>query len=64
MAIFDHPEFAGHERIIHVSDRATGLRAIIAWHDRTLGPAIGGCRVFPYAHVDDALHDVLRLSKA
>jgi leucine dehydrogenase len=63
MAIFDHPEFDSHERIIHVSDRATGLRAIIAVHDRTLGPAIGGCRVYPYAHEEAALHDVLRLSK-
>jgi leucine dehydrogenase len=63
MAIFDHPEFAGHERIIHVADRSTGLRAIIAIHDRTLGPAVGGCRVFPYDSEADALTDVLRLSK-
>jgi leucine dehydrogenase len=63
MAIFDHPEFADHERIIHIADRATGLRAIIAIHDRTLGPSVGGCRVYPYASDADALTDVLRLSK-
>lgn len=63
MAIFDHHEFAGHERVIHVSDRTTGLRAIIAIHDRTLGPAVGGCRIYPYPREADALSDVLRLSK-
>ena len=63
MSLFDHHEFAGHERVIHVSDAATGLRSIIAIHDRTLGPAVGGCRVFPYAGEADALTDVLRLSK-
>jgi len=60
---FGHREFAGHERVIFVADSATGLRAIIALHDRTLGPAVGGCRVYPYASEDDALADVLRLSK-
>jgi leucine dehydrogenase len=63
MAVFDHHEFAGHERVIHVADAASGLRAIIAIHDRTLGPAVGGCRVYPYATEADALSDVLRLSK-
>jgi len=63
MPIFEHHEFAGHERIVHASDRTTGLRAIVAIHDRTLGPAIGGCRLFPYAEETDALADVLRLSK-
>ena len=63
MSVFEHPEFAGHERVIHVADRATGLRAIIAIHDRTLGPSVGGCRVFPYPSDSEALTDVLRLSK-
>lgn len=63
MGPFDHPEFAGHERVIHVADRRTGLRAIIAIHDRTLGPAVGGCRLYPYASNIDALADVLRLSR-
>jgi leucine dehydrogenase len=63
MALFDHPEFADHERVIHVADRDTGLRAIIAIHDRTLGPSVGGCRVYPYASDAEALTDVLRLSR-
>lgn len=63
MSVFEHPEFASHERVIHVADRATGLRAIIALHDRTLGPAVGGCRVYPYPSEAEALTDVLRLSK-
>ena len=63
MGTFEHPEFAGHDRVIHIADRATGLRAVIAMHDRTLGPAVGGCRVYPYASEAEALGDVLRLSK-
>jgi leucine dehydrogenase len=63
LPVFEHPEFARHERVVHVCNEAVGLRAIIAIHDRTLGPAIGGCRIFPYASEDDALTDVLRLSK-
>ena len=61
--LVEHHEFAGHERVLYVSDRGASLRAIIAIHDRTLGPAVGGCRVFPYASEQDALSDVLRLSK-
>jgi leucine dehydrogenase len=63
MSVFEHPAFAGHERIVYAADRASGLRAIVAIHDRTLGPAIGGCRLFPYARESDALADVLRLSR-
>ncbi|GAB3625092.1 branched-chain amino acid dehydrogenase [Mariniluteicoccus endophyticus] len=62
--LFDHPEFASHEDVHFCTDEATGLRAIIAVHDRTLGPAAGGCRMRAYASDDDALNDVLRLSKA
>jgi leucine dehydrogenase len=63
MAVFDQQSYAAHERIIFVSDRAAGLTAIIAMHDRTLGPAVGGTRVYPYASESDALADVLRLSQ-
>ncbi|TLS38340.1 Leu/Phe/Val dehydrogenase [Pseudalkalibacillus caeni] len=45
------------------NDPETGLKAIIAIHNTTLGPALGGCRMRPYKTVDDALEDVLRLSK-
>lgn len=62
--LFDHPEFQSHEDVHFITDEATGLRAIIAVHDRTLGPAAGGCRMRAYASDDEALTDVLRLSAA
>jgi phenylalanine dehydrogenase len=52
-----------HEQVIFCNDEKTGLKAIIAIHNTTLGPALGGCRMQPYKTVDDALFDVLRLSK-
>lgn len=52
-----------HEQVVFCNDPETGLRAIIAIHDTTLGPALGGCRMQPYNSVEDALEDVLRLSK-
>ncbi|MGA8256803.1 MAG: Glu/Leu/Phe/Val dehydrogenase dimerization domain-containing protein, partial [Nocardioides sp.] len=51
-----------HEQVVFCQDAATGLRAIIAIHDTTLGPALGGTRCYPYASEADALTDVLRLS--
>lgn len=53
----------GHEQVVHCSDPSTGLVAIIAIHDTTLGPALGGCRFWPYKDHKDALIDVLRLSR-
>ena len=53
----------GYERVISYTDSASGLHAIIAIHDTTLGPALGGCRMFPYADEEQALEDVLRLSR-
>lgn len=52
-----------HEQVVFCNDPDTGLRAIIAIHDTTLGPALGGCRMYPYGSVEEALEDVLRLSK-
>ncbi|MCY8232439.1 Leu/Phe/Val dehydrogenase [Priestia endophytica] len=52
-----------HEQIIFCNDPETNLKAIIAIHNTTLGPALGGCRMHPYRSVDEALEDVLRLSK-
>ncbi|WP_404456212.1 leucine dehydrogenase [Virgibacillus necropolis] len=52
-----------HEQVVFCNDKATGLRAIIAIHNTTLGPALGGCRMQPYRSLDAALNDVLRLSK-
>lgn len=52
-----------HEEVLFCFDRPTGLRAIIAIHDTTLGPALGGTRMWPYASEAEALQDVLRLSR-
>ena len=61
--VFDHPDFDAHEQVIYCNDETVGLKAIIALHSTTLGPAAGGCRMHPYASEKDALTDVLRLSK-
>lgn len=53
----------GYERVARCRDEASGLHAIIAVHDTTLGPALGGMRMLPYASEDEALFDVLRLSR-
>jgi leucine dehydrogenase len=55
--------FADHEQILVCRDRDSGLRAIIAVHDTTLGPGLGGIRMWTYANDDAALTDVLRLSE-
>ena len=52
-----------YEQIVFCQDRAAGLKAIIAIHDTTLGPALGGTRMWPYACEEEALIDVLRLSR-
>ena len=54
----------GHEQVVACHDPVTGLRAIIAIHDTSLGPALGGTRFFPYPSYADALGDALRLSRA
>lgn len=51
------------EQILFCNDRETGLRAIIAVHDTTLGPALGGCRIWNYDSEEEALTDVMRLAK-
>lgn len=61
--MFDAPEFDGHERVEWIHDRRTGLRAIIALHHTGRGPALGGCRMWPYGSGAEALRDVLRLSR-
>ncbi len=54
----------GHEQIMMCSDPAVGLKAVIAIHDTTLGPACGGLRIWPYENEEEALKDALRLSRA
>ena len=55
--------FADHEQIVVCNDRDSGLRAIIAIHDTTLGPGLGGIRMWAYPSDEAALTDVLRLSE-
>ncbi|GGK95401.1 Glu/Leu/Phe/Val family dehydrogenase [Mangrovihabitans endophyticus] len=66
MGVFDHSDGseAAHEQVVFCQDRHTGLRAIIGIYSTALGPALGGTRFYPYATEEDALSDVLRLSRA
>ncbi len=63
MSVFGNVAFDHHQHVAFAQDRASGLRAIIAVHNSQLGPAVGGCRMFPYASEEEALFDVLRLSR-
>jgi leucine dehydrogenase len=63
-SIFNQLDAFGHKKIVFCNDHDSGLKAIIAVHDTTLGPALGGVRMWPYKTEADALSDVLRLSKA
>lgn len=56
-------EKEGHEQLILLQEKSSGLKAIIAIHDTTLGPALGGCRMWNYESEDEAILDALRLSK-
>jgi valine dehydrogenase (NAD+) len=57
-------ERADHEQVVFCQDTRTGLRAIIGIYSTALGPGLGGTRFYPYDSEDEALADVLRLSKA
>lgn len=61
--VFALMDECGHEQVIFCRHVNTGLKAIIAIHNTTLGPALGGCRMFPYESTEAALADALRLSK-
>jgi leucine dehydrogenase len=63
MSVYAHKEFDDHQQIAFFNDRQSGLRAIIAVHNTNLGPALGGCRMWPYSSEEDAINDVLRLSR-
>ena len=62
--IFNQLDAFGHKKVVFCSDPDTNLKAIIAIHDTTLGPAFGGTRMWQYKTEADALNDVLRLSKS
>ena len=59
----EYQDFDNHERVIHITDDKTGLNAFISVHNHNLGPALGGCRMVPYKSKQDAVRDVLRLSR-
>ncbi|HXO27557.1 MAG TPA: Glu/Leu/Phe/Val dehydrogenase dimerization domain-containing protein, partial [Thermoanaerobaculia bacterium] len=63
MDLFEQMAGMGHERVLFCSSPEVGLRAIIAVHSTVLGPGLGGVRMLPYATMDEALIDVLRLSR-
>ena len=63
MSVFSHPEFHEHEQVSFFHDEKTGLKAIISFHNTHLGPALGGCRMWNYESDEQALRDVLRLSR-
>ncbi len=63
MPVFEHEDFDNHEQVVFCRDAGTGLNAIIAIHNTSLGPSLGGCRIWPFRSEAEALTDVLRLSR-
>ncbi len=63
MRFFDTLAEMGHEQLVMCYDKASGYRGVIAVHNTTLGPALGGCRFWNYATDEDAVVDALRLSR-
>ncbi|MGD9900647.1 MAG: Glu/Leu/Phe/Val dehydrogenase dimerization domain-containing protein [Calditrichaceae bacterium] len=53
----------GHEQVVLCHDKTTGLKAVIAIHNTVLGPALGGCRMWPFESEEAAIEDALRLSR-
>ncbi len=63
MTVFSTNDFDDHESVLFFHDKETGLKAILAVHDTTMGPALGGTRMWNYASEEEAVKDVLRLSR-
>lgn len=63
MKIFDYMERYDYEQLVFAHDKDSGLKAIIAIHDTTLGPALGGTRMWTYDTEEDAIVDALRLAR-
>src|SRR5436309_1556108 len=61
--MLSHTDYDGHEAHVFGQEAASGLRALIAIHNTTLCIAFGGCRIYPYAGEQQAMTDVLRLSR-
>ena len=63
MQIFEYLEKYNYEELVFCQDKETGLKAIIAIHDTTLGPALGGTRIWDYETEEEAIIDALRLAR-
>ena len=63
MEIFKYMETYDYEQLVFCQDKTSGLKAIIAIHDTTLGPALGGTRMWTYASESEAIEDALRLAR-
>ena len=63
MKLFDTISTMGHEQLVLCHDKSSGYRGVIAIHDTTLGPALGGTRFWQYASDEDAIVDALRLAR-
>ena len=63
MSLFSSDHFDNHEQVVFCHDELSGLKAIIAVHNTNRGPALGGCRMWDYATEEEAVVDVLRLSR-
>src|ERR1700744_6770254 len=61
--IFETIANTGHEEVVFCHNKDAGLKAIIAIHNTVLGPALGGLRMWPYKTEQEAINDVLRLSR-
>jgi leucine dehydrogenase len=62
-SVFEHMQQMGHEQLVFCHDSYSGVNAIIAIHNTTLGPALGGTRLWNYATHEEAIVDALRLSR-
>lgn len=63
LSVIEQMSKTDHEQVLFCQDQASGLKAIIAIHNTTLGPSLGGTRMWQYASEAEALTDVLRLSR-
>ena len=63
MNIFETISKYGHEQIVFCQEQSTGLKAVIAIHNTILGPALGGCRMWPFESEEEAIADAVRLSR-
>lgn len=63
MQIFEYMRKYDYEQLVFCQDEASGLKAVIAIHDTTLGPALGGCRMWTYGSEEEAIEDALRLAR-